>query len=80
MVELSDSFSDEVSDAEGSDAEPGATVMWFGMHEGTPLDRLEEGYRRCLLNLSIEKPSRNVSGGYHLLLCDPHALTVCTVD
>ena len=36
----SDTFGDEVSYPEELDAEPGATVMWFGKHVGTRLDKL----------------------------------------
>lgn len=53
-------FGGEASDHE-VDTEPGATVMWFGKYVGTRLDKLEEGYRRSLVHLSRETPSRNVS-------------------
>lgn len=29
--------------------EPGATIMWYGMHRGKRLDQLDEGYMRILL-------------------------------
>lgn len=56
-----DEFASEASNVEDLDTEPGATVMWFGKHEGTRLDKLEEGYRRSLIHLSRERPSRNVN-------------------
>ena len=54
----------EACDDEALEAEPGATTMWFGKHEGTRLDELDEWYRRGLVHLARENPSRNVSGRY----------------
>ncbi|KAK7745230.1 hypothetical protein SLS62_009859 [Diatrype stigma] len=41
-------------------AEPGATIMWFGMHRGDRLDQLEEEYCRKLVHFSRENPSTNL--------------------
>lgn len=42
---------------------PGATLLWFGQHVGTRLDKLDEGYRRVLLHYHKERPGiLNVSG------------------
>jgi hypothetical protein len=49
------------SDAEGGgNDEPGAVPMWFGKHEGTRLDKLDENYKQFLLNLYLENPYPNV--------------------
>jgi hypothetical protein len=36
--------------------EPGATIMWFGMHKCSRLDKLDERYRRYLLRTYRENP------------------------
>jgi len=49
---------------------PGATLMWFGKHQGTRFDRLEEEYRRALLKKYAADPSST-----HLLhLSQPSSL------
>ena len=45
----------------GNADDPSATVIWFGKHKGTRLDKLEERYRRLLVHLSYENPSGDVS-------------------
>ena len=56
-----DEVSDVARDNSKRDVEPGATIMWFGDHEGTRLDKLEEWYRRYLLYYSKVDPTPNVS-------------------
>jgi hypothetical protein len=54
----------EMSNDENSAAshcDLGATIMWFGKHQGARLDKLDECYRRILVHLSYENPSPNVS-------------------
>jgi len=43
-------------DMEIVEDEPGATIMWFGKHKSTRLDKLDGGYRRYLLRAYREKP------------------------
>ena len=56
------SESREASDEGDPDAEPGATIMWFGEYQDIRLDKLPEWYRRYLVYWSKEDPTPNVSG------------------
>lgn len=57
-----DEYASEPSDDGDPDAEPGATIMWFGKFLNIRLDKLEEWYRRYLVYRFKENPSPNVSG------------------
>jgi len=40
----------------GDYEDPGATKIWFGMHKGKRLDKLDEEYRRVMLRIRREGP------------------------
>jgi len=51
-----DGVSENPQDMDIIEEEPGATIMWFGKHKGTRLDKLEEQDRRMLLREYREGP------------------------
>lgn len=38
------------------EGQPGATVLWFGIHEGKRFDEISEASRRGILGIARQKP------------------------
>lgn len=65
--DIRDQASDD-EEPEIDEEEPGATLMWFEMHKGTPFDQLNHGYVQAMLLRCDNNPYNARVGGVSLSL------------
>jgi hypothetical protein len=65
---LSKSFEAEAMDDSDECESPGATIMWFGKHEGIRFDELDPDYVHWMMNRGFENTVQPVNVSTYLTL------------